>query len=160
MAIVVKTPDELLYALNQLTTERVERAVTTAQREMAVYAFTQWTRSKFTWSAFNPNDVWSGQSRESIKVSIGSPTASYAPANPGPWPNHPSPYQPRDPFDARFALESIPAWQPVYVSSNVPHALKVESRTQGMKGAAEFTRSHFQGYNWSAVLTQSQDAPF
>lgn len=160
MAVVVKTPEELLSVLNQLSTERIERAVTTAQREMAVYAFEQWTSSRFTWSRFNPNDVWSGQSRESVTVSVGSPSPQFAAPIPGPWPNHPNPYQPRDPFDARFKLERIPAWETVYVSSNVPHALTVEMHTHGMQGSAEFTRSHFRGYNWSGVLKQSQAVPF
>ncbi len=160
MTIIVKTPDELLSALNRLATERIEHAVTTAQRELAVFAFDQWTSSKFTWSPRQPNDVWSGQSRESINVSVGSPDPTYARDNPGPWPNHTSPYAPRDPFEARFKLERIPAWDTVYVSSNAPHAVKVEARTQGMHGAAEFTRSHFRGFQWSSVLNQYSSVPF
>lgn len=160
MAVIVKSPQELLNALNKITTEKIEHAVTTAQREIAVYAFTQWTSAKFTWSKWQPNDVWSGQSRESISVSIGEPSTQYAPFVTGSWPIHESPYDQRDPFEARFKLEKIPAWTPVYVSNNAPHSENVELHTQGMRIAFEFTRSYFQSYSWKGVLKTSENVPF
>lgn len=159
--VTVTNAADLRAALDRLVAERVDRAVAAVTREVAVYCFAQWTSGKFTWSRWQPNDVWSGQSRESVNVSVGSPDRSFAPDNPGDWPLHSSPYGPRDPFEARFKLEGLAPYQTVFVSDNAPHAAKVEQHTQVAHMAAEFTRSHFQpGYSWAPVVTASAPVPF
>jgi hypothetical protein len=161
MTVTVRTADELGAALDGLVAQRIDRSAAAAVREAAVFCFTQWTSGKFTWSKFQPNDVWSGQSRESVNIGIGAPDPKFAPANLGPWPNHPSPYGPRDPFEARFRLDGLAPYQAVYVSDSAPNTMKVEAHTQVAHSAAAFTRAHFApGHSWSGVLAQSHDAPF
>lgn len=161
MTITVHSPDELRQAFASLVADRVDGAVSAAQREAAVYCFEQWTSGKFTWSRWQPNDVWSGQSRASVNVSIGSPNRSYAPANPGDWPLHASPLPPRDPFEARFALEGLKPYGTVYVSDNAPHVDRVEKHTQVAHAAASFTKAHFApGYSWAPVVTKAASVPF
>lgn len=161
LTITVKTASDLNAALQRIIAERVDRGVAAATREVAVYAFTEWTGGKFTWSKYNPNDVWSGQSRQSVNIGIGSPDPSFAPDNPGSWPMHESPYPPRDPFEARFKLEGLPAYVPVYISDNAPNMAKVEAHTQVAHMAAAFTQAHFKpGFNWKPVISMSSSVPF
>ena len=161
VTITVHSPEELRQAFANIVADRVDGAIAAVQREAAVYCFAQWTSGKFTWSRWQPDDVWSGQSRASVNVSIGSPDRSYAPDNPGDWPLHTSPLPPRDPFEARFALEGLKPYGTVYVSDNAPHAAKVEQHTQIAHAAAKFTVSHFApGYSWAPVVAKSADVPF
>ena len=122
MTVTVRTASELSAALNRLVEQKVDRAVAIATREVAVYAFSEWVGGKFTWSRWQPNDVWSGQARASVNVSIGSPDRSFAPDNPGDWPLHASPYPARDPFEARFKLEAL---QPS--TSAIPRRMPIRS---------------------------------
>lgn len=153
MAIIVHSSAELLATLDRLVVERVDTAVVTAQKEVAAYCFGQWNDGKFTWSKWQKGDVWSGQSRASIRVAVGAPDRSYEPDNPGEWPNHGSPYPPRDVFDAMNSLSGLRAYQAVYISDNAPHMDLVEKHTQVGRMAAEFTRAHFgPGYSWGSSL--------
>lgn len=161
MTITVRTASELSAALSLLVEQKVDRAVAIATREVAVYCFAQWTGGKFTWSRWQPNDVWSGQARASVNVAAGSPDRSSAPDNPGDWPLHGSPYPARDPFEARFVLEGLQPYQTVWISDNAPHAAKVEQHTQVAHMAAEFAKSHFRpGYSWAPVVTAAASVPF
>jgi hypothetical protein len=161
VTITVRTASELSAALQKLTEDRVDRAVAVATREVAVYCFEQWTAGKFTWSRWQTRDVWSGQSRASVNVSVGSPDRSYAPDNPGDWPLHGAPYPARDPFEARFALEGLRPYQMVFVSDAAPHAAKVEQHTQVAHMAAGFSKAHFApGYSWAPIVTASASVPF
>lgn len=161
MTINVNTAQDFASALDLMTKAKVDDCIAAVQREAAVYCFQQWTSGKFTWSKWQPEDVWSGQSRASVNVSVGAPDPTYAPDNPGDWPIHGSPYGPRDPFEARFRLESMQPYSVVWVTDNAPHAAKVEAFTRVAHMAAKFTTSHFApGYNWSGVVNKSQSVPF
>lgn len=153
MTIICRTPDELLAALNRLTDEVIESAVVEAQRQVVEFAFATWAAGKFTWSRFQADDVWSGQSRASIRVSIGAPDGSYEPDNPGDWPHHQAPYPAPDVFQAMGRLGGLRAYQSVILSDNSPNYAEVEKRTAVGRAAAEFTRSHFSsGYSWGNSL--------
>lgn len=161
MGEVCRTPDALRAAFAKVVSEKVDHAIAQAQREATVYAFSMVVSGKFTWSRWQPNDVWSGQARQSVNVSYGTIDRSYAPDNPGDWPLHQSPYPPRDPFEAAFALEGMPAYGMSYVSDAAPHMQNVEMHTGVMRFAAEATKAHFApGYQWGAVLTKAADVPF
>lgn len=160
MTIICRTPDELLAALNRLTDEVIEPAVVSAVRQIAEFYVITWNAGTFTWSRGQPNKVWSGQAMESLRASIGSPDQTYAPDNPGPWPNHPHPYEGRSPFEVLDALSGLKAYDTVWLSSNAPHMADVERHTMVGHMAAEFTKSHFaSGYSWGNSLIPS-DIPF
>lgn len=160
MTIICRTPEELLAALNRLTDEVIDPAVVEAQRQVVEFAFATWSAGKFTWSRFQTDDVWSGQSRASIRVSIGAPDGSFEPDNPGDWPHHENPYPAPDVFQAMGRLDGLRAYQTVTLSDNAPHYSDVEKMTGVGKAAAEFTKSHFgPGYSWGASLIPS-DIPF
>lgn len=153
MTAICRTPEELLAELNRLTIEAADYGTVQVQRQVTEFMFATWAAGKFTWSRFQADDVWSGQSRASIRVSIGAPDGSYEPDNPGDWPHHGNPYPAPDVFQAMGKLDGLRAYQTVYLSDNAPHYDKVEARTQVGRAAAEFTRSHFgSGYSWGNSL--------
>lgn len=153
MTILCRTPDELESALNRLAASVIDPAVVEAQKQVVEFAYGQWAAGKFTWSRYQTDDVWSGQSRASIRVSVGAPDVSFAPDNPGNWPHHENPYPPRDVFDVMDHLAGLRPYQTVYLSDNAPHYAKVEAHTQVGRTAAEFAKSHFgPGYSWGNSL--------
>ena len=145
MTVVCKTAEDFLAALEEIAEEKITKAITHLQTEMAVFCFQVWTDGKATWSKDQPNDYWSGQYRASVNVSVSTPDISYAPDNPGEWPIHQSPYPAKDVGYIRglLAEELTLPYSTVWISNSVPHAVKVEEHTQIAEKAAEFTRSHF-----------------
>ena len=159
MGVTVTTSAELRAALADQMENRIKPAVTNAQRIIVAYCFQEWETGKATWSARQPNNYWSGQYRASVQISIGEPSGTFEPENPGPWPIHPNPYPALDVATALQAVESLGFGQTVYISNAVPYAETVEDHTLIAAGASAFTVAHFQGYAWKGQI-ENQDIPF
>lgn len=143
---------ELGAAFDAWMRDEVEATVVEATKEYARYVYHYATTLKTTWSPQQPGDIWTGQFRYSVNVSVGNANPGYLPALEGqPWPRAATQYSISDTISGIEAVSSVPLYGALVISNNAPHAQDVEIHTRIFATAAELAARDMAGTDWSNV---------
>jgi hypothetical protein len=150
---VCANESELGAAFDAFMRDEVEETVSEATKAYARAVYHYATTLKTTWSAMQPGDIWTGQFRYSVNVSVGNADASALPymMPMQPWPIADKQYDMSDVISGIEAVSSVPLYGSLVISNNAPHAANVELHTGIFRTAAELAARDMAGTNWSNV---------
>jgi hypothetical protein len=160
MPTVCTTADQFAAALNAWQAAEVDGVVAEATKAYASAVYHYVTTLKTTWSPKQSGDIWTGQYRYSMTVSIGSVNTAALPAMGNqPWPTANSQYTDADVIAGSEVIASIQAYDVVYISNSAPHAQTVEDHNGVMAAAADLAAQDMASMDWRSLI-DGNNIPF